>query len=291
MELNHLKYFYYVAKEGGFTKASKALKIAQPAITKTVKTLEASLGVELFTRSGREVRLTKIGNDIYRKCELIFGHVAEIQSIHKTAPLVVGGALNMAVAEPIASQVIPKILKSLMATYPDIYPQVTTTTAAESLRLVVAEKVEFAILFHAPDLPDSLEVRAAIPVTHKLVVANDKRTSVKTCSSFLGSREVDDIGNKNYPTLSKLRKKYPHAEVKISTNSLSAHRQMVLDGLGVAILPEFMVREDIKAKRLACLLTDEDFRFSMKLICRRAGQLSRAAEEFMKLWSQTTHSL
>lgn len=81
MELNHLKYFYFVAREGGFSKASRLLRVAQPALTRAVKALEDDLEVTLFERRGRGVLLTKVGNDVYRKCEIVFAQTREITGI------------------------------------------------------------------------------------------------------------------------------------------------------------------------------------------------------------------
>jgi DNA-binding transcriptional LysR family regulator len=51
MELNHLKYFYEVAKRGSFTGASKTLRVSQPSISKIVQLLEEREGVKLFNRN------------------------------------------------------------------------------------------------------------------------------------------------------------------------------------------------------------------------------------------------
>lgn len=285
MELNSLKYFYFVAKEGGFTKASKVIRIAQPAITKMVKNLEQSLGVDLFERHGRTVRLTKIGNDVYRKCEIIFGQVEGIAALCRPMPRI-AGPLNLAAAEPIANYLVPDVLTELLRDFPSIYPQVTATTASDAMRLLAAGKVEGALLFHAPDLPDGLEIKAKLFFPFKLVIAKDKAHISSVCESFIGSREVDDISNRVYPTLTKLQKIYPSAEIKVSTNSLSAHRKMVLNGLGVSILPEFMVREDLAANRLTCLIEREDFRFALKVVGIAGKHWSAAATAFIKLLSR-----
>ncbi|RZA04544.1 MAG: LysR family transcriptional regulator, partial [Proteobacteria bacterium] len=51
MELNHLRYFYEVAKAGSFTNAARSLRISQSALSKTVALLEAREGVKLLQRS------------------------------------------------------------------------------------------------------------------------------------------------------------------------------------------------------------------------------------------------
>ena len=67
MELRHLRYFVAVAERKGFREASRFLNISQPAISKTLTQLEQELGVELFARSGRTVRLTAQGEVFYKE--------------------------------------------------------------------------------------------------------------------------------------------------------------------------------------------------------------------------------
>src|SRR3972149_5751067 len=61
MELRSLSYFVGIADEGSITRAAEKLGVAQPALTRHVKQLEAELGVRLFTRLPRGVRLTRAG--------------------------------------------------------------------------------------------------------------------------------------------------------------------------------------------------------------------------------------
>ena len=68
--LSSYKVFYEVAKAGNISKASKALMISQPAISKSISKLEEELGVRLFSRNSRGVMLTSEG-------EILFEHVTD----------------------------------------------------------------------------------------------------------------------------------------------------------------------------------------------------------------------
>ncbi len=64
MDIQHLKYFVAVAKEGNFTRAANKLYVTQPTISKMVRNIEEELGVTLFDRSGKQVKLTDAGEII-----------------------------------------------------------------------------------------------------------------------------------------------------------------------------------------------------------------------------------
>ena len=75
MELRHLRYFVAVAETGGFSQAALRLNKTLPARWRQVHELETELGVKLFTRIGRGVRLTSDGEDLLRQSrEDINGH-------------------------------------------------------------------------------------------------------------------------------------------------------------------------------------------------------------------------
>ncbi len=78
MELSKLKYFYIVAKHEHMTKAAEEIRIAQPALTKTIKQLESELGVPLFYKKGRNIALTVYGKYLKSKLDSVFPQLESI---------------------------------------------------------------------------------------------------------------------------------------------------------------------------------------------------------------------
>lgn len=62
MNIWDMKHFYTIAEEGNISKAAKRLNIAQTPLSKQMKQLEENLGVQLFERGSRRVRLTEAGH-------------------------------------------------------------------------------------------------------------------------------------------------------------------------------------------------------------------------------------
>jgi len=86
MELRHLRYFQAVAEELSFSRASKRLNIAQPALSRAVQQLEDSLGVQILERTRHLVRLTPAGAVLLRDIALLLQQVEELtRRVHRTA--------------------------------------------------------------------------------------------------------------------------------------------------------------------------------------------------------------
>jgi LysR family transcriptional activator of nhaA len=69
---NHLRYFWFVAREGNLTRAARALHVSQSALSVQIKTLEEQLGHALFERQGRQLLLTETGRMVLEYADSIF---------------------------------------------------------------------------------------------------------------------------------------------------------------------------------------------------------------------------
>ena len=86
MELRHLRYYQAVAEELSFSKAARRLRIAQPALSRAVKELEADLGVVLMLRDRRSVALTEAGAVLLHEIGLLLQRVDEsVRRVQRTA--------------------------------------------------------------------------------------------------------------------------------------------------------------------------------------------------------------
>lgn len=283
MNLLHLQYFYVVAKEGGFTNASKSLRIQQPAISRMVKLLEDDIGFKLFEKIGRHVQLTKAGSQVFEHCKVIFGSVEGLkQSLGQISgdckgPMLVGAS------EPIASHFLPAIIKNYLNQFPEVYPNIYSGPASMLFELIIKGNIEFGIFFHTPELPEKLEIFETKEVRYRLVISKEFKKSKKVIESFIGSREIDYTLTKLFPTLERIRKDYPSAKIKISSNNLTSHKEMVLQGLGISILPDFLIESELKEGTLTDLYPQDTFHFKMKFIKRRTTILSNASHELVRI--------
>lgn len=117
MELLQLKYFQTVAKYEHMTKAAKELQIAQPSLSKTISRLEEDLGVPLFDRENRKIKLNQYGKRFLERVEKVFAELNEGK--RELAELASFGENNIILAVSI-SRLLPALLQSFLKENPDV---------------------------------------------------------------------------------------------------------------------------------------------------------------------------
>jgi DNA-binding transcriptional LysR family regulator len=152
--IQNIKTFLAIAESGSFSAAAKAVFRTQSAITMQVKTLEDSLGVELFDRSKRPPLLNNAGRAFAEKAkEVVYAFdrlVAEVNSE------TIGGQLNLGVVPSVITGLIPKALVALRLKYPKVHIEVTMGQSAELVKQVRRGSLNAAVV------SDLLESRSGL---------------------------------------------------------------------------------------------------------------------------------
>lgn len=116
MQLFHLYYFKIVAETENYRKASELLNISQPALSKAISNLEAEMGVSLFDRSKRRIRLSSVGAEYYKYIARAFESIEAgdryVQSLKNTA----GNKITIGTT---SSELLLPLIRAYMQEYPD----------------------------------------------------------------------------------------------------------------------------------------------------------------------------
>jgi LysR family transcriptional regulator, nitrogen assimilation regulatory protein len=146
MELRSLHYFVRIAELGSITRASAHLHVAQPALTRHVQRLEDELGVTLFTRANRGVRLTEGGQKLLESAQRILRDVErtgdEIRA-HKAHP---SGKIVLAVTPTLCPVVVPELFARMRRHYPMIELKVVHAGMVRLEEFLVDGRVDLALL-------------------------------------------------------------------------------------------------------------------------------------------------
>lgn len=285
MELNHLKYFYAVAKNGGFTSASEQLRIQQPTISKMVRALEQHLGMTLLERHKKGVRLTRAGVDVFNTCEEIFNKVDEIRSLSDQGKSECEGKLAFGVPGSVSSYLVPPVIREFLRDNPKVQPSIYTGTSTLISNEIYDGRIEFGLFFDAREKSD-FQVTELVEVSFKLVTATSQAKRQDGKHAFIIARKTDYTKTTPFPVLEMLNKNKIRVDTIISSNNLESQKGLVKEGLGVALLPSFMVQKEIDDGTFTELYPKKKFSYSLKLITRKGKVLSRDATVFLEIFKK-----
>ena len=159
INLNHLRIFYYAAREKNLTKAAEALFVTQPAVTMQIKVLEQYLEVPLFRKRGKFLELTDEGSLLYKYAEKIFGIVDEMEHVLKGFASLTHGSLIIGTTRSFARHLMPALVSGYQQQFPGIKVSLEVGSSSEIAEGVAAFKYDLAIIGRIP-LPSKVK---AIP--------------------------------------------------------------------------------------------------------------------------------
>ncbi|MBC7693170.1 MAG: LysR family transcriptional regulator [Methylotenera sp.] len=291
MELNHLRYFYEVARARSFTAAAKVLRVSQPSISKIIRILEDREGVKLFDRHKKGVTLTPQGEFFYSSCSKVF---AELENLHMTLKLQkteCEGDLSLGASDNVCNYLLPHLIPGFWKKYPKVHFNVLSATSECVKEDLQSGKCELGLFYTKPEA-QFYESRKIGPVEFVIVCSTEnekfRNTSVLTQalaseSYYLGSRLQDYQGP--YPALKRLNALGIQPRLFFETNSQETQKKMALQRLGYTVLPHFMVREELKQKKLKLLQVNapggklpESNRMSLYLVKKKGKTLSKPAQ-------------
>jgi DNA-binding transcriptional LysR family regulator len=139
MELRHLRYFVAVAEELHFRRAAERLHVSQPPLSQQIKALEDEVGVRLLTRTSRHVELTDAGRTFL---QLARRTIAEAEHATEAARRVARGELGwlrLGFVDSAAYELLPQMLRTFHARYPDVRLDVRELPTEVQLDLIGSE--------------------------------------------------------------------------------------------------------------------------------------------------------
>src|SRR5690606_30681797 len=152
------------------------------------------------------------------------------------------GLLQVGANDLIMNQYLSDTTIELHRTFPNLKINTLSGPATYLLGLIASRQLDIGFFFHMPSIDSTFEVFKRIPVRFKIVISKKEAKNVQVLESFIGSREIDDTATTRFPALQRLRKDRPKTRITFSSNNLNFHRELVLRGLGISILPDFLIQ-------------------------------------------------
>ncbi|MGG3837626.1 LysR family transcriptional regulator [Paenibacillus thiaminolyticus] len=172
MEMLQLKYFLTVARLEHMTKAAQELHIAQPALSKTISRLEEDVGVPLFDRQGRQIRLNPFGKILQKKAQTALQMLEEARREIADLSGMEQGRIHLCLSN---MEQLRDPLKMFLTRYPEVHFQIVQSAMADMEQLLESNEVDFfltALPIQHPGIRQlpllNEEVYLAVPPGHPL---------------------------------------------------------------------------------------------------------------------------
>lgn len=286
MNDKQLEYFVQIAELGSFRKASEALRIAQPALTRQIQKLEEELGVKLFSRGNRGIVTTSPGALLLERARFIRRQVDQAAADVRAEGTVPSGVVTFGAPPSVAEILFPILAKTYLALYPQV--KLAFMEGVGLLRSwLLAGDLDIAILPNVRDIPArhvGLERLAREPV---YVVGPPGRFPPGAACTW---RDVVSLPLVLAAPPSAVRGwldlnlaasgEKPH--IGIETESLQVQKKLVMAGLGYAVLPHSAILPDYEAGTLT-LCRVEGWLMDRVLAWRTDRPLTPAVQKMIEM--------
>ena len=254
MELRQFRYFIKIADLGSFSKASRALHIAQPALSQQIALMEAELGHQLFLRESRGVRLTEPGRAMYSHAQRLLRQVEDTFSAVKHSAAQPVGKVSVGLPLSTASQYALPLLAAVRERNPGIEIEFFDEISGNLIHGLNSGRLDLAVLVNDED---ALLLPGVQLMDERLFLVSrpDARPTRKTMSL----RQLPGLplalpgsGQGVRPILDQAlaQRGLKLGPLAVCANSMSIMRHALLEGLAHGVMPWGAVCDDVQAGRL-----------------------------------------
>lgn len=288
MDLHQLKVFYSAVSAGGFTHASRELRLSQSTVSQHIKQLEEELACQLFMRIGKRVLLTEAGQLLREHCEKIFQDVSNAKlSIRELAGMQRGKVRFGTGATTLIYQ-LPPVLESYQARFPNIELIVVSDITDNILRAVQAQRLDLGLVMLPVEERDlqveplcTEEVKIAVPSRHPLA---RKRTL-----------SVADLGQLRfilYEQKTVMRRLIDNffAELGVTPRiamvmeNIEAIKSLVGAGLGASVLPVHAVGDEAADRKVRLMrVHKQPLQRQLGLVTLKSSYIPHAVREMAQM--------
>jgi len=247
---NHLYYFYVSARAGSISEAARELSISQSSISIQIKQFEESLGHRLLDRVKRGVELTESGQIVFQYAERVFYDVSELQEALEAIEYRIRGSISIGAVGSIGIYVLPEVVKLFNESYPEARIAIDLRSSRELVEAVRTGRIDLAILIAARRYEGltGLHLRKnkmflVAPPDHPILASKEITPAHLEAYPFIGYEEGMES---RMMTDALFRRMSLSIEYAMESSNVASIKRMVMAGLGLAILPETVVGDEIR---------------------------------------------
>jgi LysR family transcriptional regulator, carnitine catabolism transcriptional activator len=290
MDERRLRYFLTVVEEEGVTRAAARLHVAQPSLSQALRALEGELGVELFHRAGRGLRLSAAGAALVGPARRALASIDAVRGAAAEVAQLLAGTLQIAALTTLAVDPLAELIGRFRREHPGVAVHVHEPESAAAVSTLVRDGACELGFAHLP-LPREGQLRTRELGAQELLFVLPPGSQLAATARALAPGTLRDIPLVVSPPGTSTRILLERAleavevspRIAVQTAAREAIVPLVLAGAGAALLPAPLARE---AERRGALVRSAQPPIVRRIgLVQREGQLSPAARAFTALSS------
>ena len=287
MDVRTLGAFVEVVRQGGFSRAGETLHLAQPTVSKAVKSLEDDLGQVLLVREGRRVRLTDAGRVAFERAQAILSALHALEDEVAEVGAVRRGHLRLGIPPMVGGAFFPPVLGDFRAAYPGVTLELREVGARRVEALVLGGEVEAG----ATILPTDAAAFEVMPLMRDVLRAVVHPRSPLARRRQVALRELERVPFVLYREdfalhthiLDACRREGFTPKVASESSQWDFMAAMVAADVGVALLPRTICRRLDPAQVRVLPLVEPELRWDLALVWKRGRHLPPAGRAFVEV--------
>jgi DNA-binding transcriptional LysR family regulator len=284
--LHQLRIFLSVVEHQSVSKAADALFLTQPAVSIQLKKLQEQFEIPLTERIGRQLYITRFGEEIAEVCRQMLAADKRIDETINRHQGLLSGDIHVATVST-GKYVMPYLLSGFVAQYPQVRVRMDVTNKYRVVEALAENQTDFALV---SVLPDNMQLET-IPLmsNHLFLVGNAKETA-KLDKAFLEPNALSQLplifrepGSATLVAMEQFILEHRiSAQKMLSLTSNEAVKQAVNAGLGFSIMPLIGLRNDLLAGELQLIpVRGLPIQTTWMLVYRKGKGLSPAQQAFL----------
>jgi DNA-binding transcriptional LysR family regulator len=240
-DLRQARAFLFVAEELHFGRAAQRLYVAQPALSRMIRSLEQAVGVSLFERSTRRVRLTAAGEAFAAECRLALGHLGRAVSSAQSAAEGSEGRLRVGYMDFAINGRLPQLLRMFRQQYPKVLVDLDYMPTAMQHAALLEGRIDIGFVigeFSSPKVSNLLieqdDFVALLPAGHALAAREHLQIGDLASEAFVAGSE-DTFSSFRMRMFSLCRTAGFFPRIVQQASNTSGILGMVAAGFGVTI--------------------------------------------------------
>ena len=282
-----IQIFYEIYKRGSITSAAQEMQVSQPAVSKTLATIEKNLGFQLFQRKGKRLNPTMAADELFEHASIVNSQLKNFNNIANTYKSRSVDFINIGTTPSLAETIIPNILRSYKATNKNAKFSLINLNSIDLIEERYKPDIDVTICFNAKDQKNvkSVLIKKGI---HKIVSPKSFNIPKVVNLSDIVKYPFIEITNllslySEYSVMNYFTNNDLKIDFSGKSDSYTAALSMIEGGLGISILDDNTCeRANLETVNISTI-NNHDFKYEINAFMKNDNVRKESLDFFNSL--------